>query len=72
MFKFVRTFLPLILIGICTQIFAQETSCTDGIDNDGDGLIDCADGECDITGVEEDCNCDDGIDYRRCWKTPSG
>jgi len=62
MFKFIRSFLPLILIVISTQIIAQETSCTDGIDNDGDGLIDCADGDCDIAGVEEDCNCDDGID----------
>jgi hypothetical protein len=26
--------------------FAQESSCGDGIDNDGDGLIDCFDGDC--------------------------
>ena len=25
---------------------AQETACGDGIDNDGDGLIDCFDGDC--------------------------
>jgi hypothetical protein len=26
--------------------FAQESNCGDGIDNDGDGLIDCFDGDC--------------------------
>ncbi|MCB9039407.1 MAG: T9SS type A sorting domain-containing protein [Lewinellaceae bacterium] len=28
----------------------QETSCNDGLDNDGDGLIDCFDGDCNGTG----------------------
>lgn len=40
-----------ILLLLCFPIllFAQENSpiaCSDGIDNDGDGLIDCADSEC--------------------------
>jgi hypothetical protein len=31
----------------CGAAPATETSCTDGVDNDCDGLIDCADGDCD-------------------------
>ncbi len=42
-----------------------ETSCTDGVDNDGDGLTDCADPEC-ATGnvgcIEDGPNCGDGVD----------
>ncbi len=34
----------LFLIAISTS--AQETLCGDGIDNDGDGLVDCFDGDC--------------------------
>ncbi|HEY9008916.1 MAG TPA: hypothetical protein VIM75_22430, partial [Ohtaekwangia sp.] len=26
--------------------YAQETNCGDGIDNDGDGFVDCFDGDC--------------------------
>jgi hypothetical protein len=36
-----------------------ETLCHDGLDNDGDGLTDCADPDCVGAGVEI---CDDGID----------
>ena len=35
--------------GIAPELSAQENTaflCSDGIDNDGDGLIDCEDGEC--------------------------
>ena len=35
------------------QLSAQETLCGDGIDNDGDGRIDCFDGDC-----ASDSNCD--------------
>lgn len=31
---------------------AQETSCLDGLDNDGDGLADCADADCLAAGYE--------------------
>ena len=33
---------------------AQETNCGDGIDNDGDGLIDCFDPDCSGVGACED------------------
>ncbi|MGK7392346.1 MAG: gliding motility-associated C-terminal domain-containing protein [Candidatus Cyclobacteriaceae bacterium M2_1C_046] len=49
-------------------LFAQATegdgyACNDGVDNDGDGLIDCADDDCQpAANLELDCNCEDGID----------
>ena len=43
-----------------------ETICTDGVDNDGDGLTDCADPDCagiSICGPEgKDVSCSDGYD----------
>jgi len=30
----------------CVMAYGQESSCTDGIDNDGDGFIDCYDSDC--------------------------
>jgi len=41
--KFVLGIL-LIFLGFTTQ--AQETACSNGIDDDGDGLIDCYDDDC--------------------------
>lgn len=45
---------------------AKETKCSDGVDNDGDGLIDCADPDCDgsaVCGPEDtDARCKDGVD----------
>lgn len=41
---FLGTGLALLL---CTgAAMAQETNCTDGLDNDGDKLIDCKDSDC--------------------------
>ncbi len=37
-------------------------SCTDGVDNDGDGLTDCEDSDC--LGAEA-CRCSDGVDNDR-------
>ncbi|MEQ9201043.1 MAG: LamG domain-containing protein, partial [Cyclobacteriaceae bacterium] len=31
---------------IISSVFSQETSCADGIDNDGDGFVDCYDIDC--------------------------
>ena len=43
---------------ISIKEICSETDCADGIDNDGDGFIDCLDNECfDI----EPCDCSDGI-----------
>lgn len=43
--------------------FISECNCSDGLDDDGDGDIDCADSDC---GQDECCNvecfCEDGID----------
>ncbi len=36
----------LIVLLSISQAFAQESSCTNGIDDDGDGFIDCYDGDC--------------------------
>src|SRR5262249_20594490 len=58
-----------------------ESSCTDGIDNDGDGKIDCADSDCEpklklLNGIfycPNGCDCPeacaDGIDNDRDGKT---
>ncbi|RMG71262.1 MAG: T9SS C-terminal target domain-containing protein [Bacteroidetes bacterium] len=41
------SFLTLAVLGLMGfPAMAQETSCNDGIDNDGDGLIDCYDPDC--------------------------
>ena len=39
----------------------QAEICNDGIDNDGDGFVDCADFDC-AESTEIECNCNDGID----------
>lgn len=38
----------ILLVGLISSIglLAQETNCGDGIDNDGDGFIDCSDSDC--------------------------
>jgi hypothetical protein len=42
-----RLFLLASILFVGTlSAFAQESNCGDGIDNDGDGLIDCFDGDC--------------------------
>ena len=44
------------------QGFAQE-DCNNGIDDDGDGLIDCTDDDCQYPlNIERGCNCKDGDD----------
>src|SRR5204862_1194528 len=40
-------------------ICSEFGNCFDGIDNDGDGLVDCADPDCAATCGED---CDNGID----------
>ena len=43
------------------EVITEELDCTDGIDNDSDGLLDCEDGDCAEDSVcLEDCT--DGID----------
>ena len=51
-----------ILVALSFNVYAQE-NCNDGIDNDGDGLIDCNDPDCVFPPtIEQGCNCEDGID----------
>ena len=45
----------------------SESDCTDGIDNDGDTNIDCADSDCSnnlccSVGTLFECDCSDGLD----------
>ena len=52
---------PGVLMAVCVLAFGflfsqgKETQCDDGIDNDGDGKIDCADPNC-----RKDPVCSDG------------
>ena len=47
MSRSMRRFSLLVLFMACSYVaFAQESSCSDGVDNDGDGFIDCFDGDC--------------------------
>jgi len=41
-----RFFLTFLFLVPCLTLLAQESNCGDGIDNDGDGFIDCFDGDC--------------------------
>jgi len=54
--------LLLALIACSSGDLPLEASCSDGRDNDGDGLVDCEDGDCATTHacLEEDC--EDGLD----------
>jgi len=40
----------------------REGSCADGLDDDGDGLIDCDDPDCDLDPACDELDCSDGID----------
>ena len=54
---FVKIILSLVLVSFTTYAFAQETNCTDGIDNDGDRLIDYYD---------DDCACEEDKFFNKC------
>jgi hypothetical protein len=53
-----------LVVGSCLTAFAQsEVLCDDGVDNDGDGLVDCADGNCQFAvTIEKGCRCYDTVD----------
>ena len=55
------------LIGCLLLAFTIQAQtvevCNDGIDNDGNGLVDCADSFCSYAAnIERGCNCFDNID----------
>lgn len=63
-FIFGKTTLILSLVGLLSQlptsIYAQESTnalCTDGLDNDADGLADCDDPQCYFGGLTNRCSC---------------
>lgn len=52
-------------VNACTDLDDEEIPveiCADGIDNDGDGLIDCQDPDCEANEACIDEVCNDGID----------
>ncbi len=63
-----RLFPALILTLLASFVFAQTEICDNGIDDDGDGFIDCYDGECSSDGACDDfffgnvVECADDID----------
>jgi len=53
--------------GACTGAILPSTeSCSDGLDNDCDGNVDCTDSDC---AADPSCGCNDG-DTRSCWDGP--
>ncbi|HKY54072.1 MAG TPA: hypothetical protein VJM08_07205, partial [Anaerolineales bacterium] len=65
MMAFHKYIFGFVFLLISSGAFAQATEvlCNDGIDNDGDGLIDCVDGNCTFAAnIEEGCRCYDGTD----------
>src|SRR5690349_2373946 len=41
-----KLIISFLFSGFALVAFAQVTRCSDGVDNDGDGFIDCFDGDC--------------------------
>ena len=60
-------FILTLLLGIAFPMYSQENTallCSDGIDNDGNGLVDCEDEQCMLLGNGNGCaNCSDGISF---------
>jgi hypothetical protein len=54
-----------LFLSLSIAAFSQNTEvlCDNGVDDDGDGQIDCVDGDCQFAAnIERGCNCYDGID----------
>ncbi|HEU5289924.1 MAG TPA: FG-GAP-like repeat-containing protein, partial [Cyclobacteriaceae bacterium] len=50
-----KRLLPLLVCAfVSTGVFAQETDCTNGLDDDNDGFIDCYDPDCALNAACED------------------
>jgi gliding motility-associated-like protein len=61
-----KIFLFILISIFSISIFSQENTsitCGDGIDNDGDGLIDCEDNDCQILPNDGCLICSDGISF---------
>ncbi len=52
------------MLCLITSVQAQETNCANGIDDDGDGLVDCFDNDCALSPLcqNRENNCTDGLD----------
>jgi hypothetical protein len=51
---------------VCTPSESSEVSCTDGIDNDCDGAIDCADNDCSGDPACQQTDCSTFTDKNSC------
>ena len=61
-----RTLYILPFLLLCSAVFSQENTalfCSDGIDNDGDGNIDCEDMDCQLLPSEGCATCFSGISF---------
>ena len=56
----------------CKEVIEKETICTDGIDNDGDALVDCEDPDCEGKKCAEGKTCINGACVKGCrwWDIP--
>lgn len=54
-------FLGFVMTSGCTEEKKTESSCTDGIDNDGNGLTDCDDPACADLAICQGPECGDGV-----------
>ncbi|GAA0760396.1 S8/S53 family peptidase [Psychroflexus lacisalsi] len=67
--KFLIVIIPFFLLcfGSCSDSEnetndIEEEICDDGIDNDGNGFVDCEDASCSSNRACVESNCEDGID----------
>lgn len=62
-----KTYHLFLFFLFCSSMFAQENNaitCSDGIDNDNDGMIDCMDADCKTLGMNSCATClNDGLSF---------
>ena len=62
-FEKILSLIFTVLLALSTLNAYTQENCNNGIDDDGDGLVDCNDDDCQYpSNIERGCNCNDGSD----------